>query len=69
MKEFLTGLYIEHGDRAFSFFGVSVITRQIAIKAVTKQYIAHTHYPQYTNENLPYKLTPKAIEFIKAGNE
>ena len=66
MKDFLLGLLLEHGDRAFPFR--ASITGELFAQARNSRYIDMIPCPVYDAHNLPYKLTAKALEYIKSND-
>lgn len=67
MKEFLLGLYLEYGERAFAY--LIAYDGAPAYKfgqAMALQYITLIPRKKYNAKLLPYKLTAKALEYIKA---
>ena len=68
MKEFLLGLYIEYGDRAFPYNNPSYCDSYVNhfTRARGVEYIIYAGDDSYTTEYLPYKLTAKALEYIKS---
>lgn len=66
MKEFLLGLYLEHGERAFPYRYKNGEYSRLFILARDNGYIDMLTLPKYDLQNLPYKLTAKALEYIKA---
>lgn len=62
MKEFLLGLYLEYGERDFAYRPVYGIMFSIAYP----EFIELIERPKYYAQELPYKLTAKALEYIKA---
>ena len=71
MKEYLMGLLLEHGDRAFGFtiaYRDAGYTRLFTVARENADFIELIERPQYTAELLPYKLTAKALEYIKSND-
>ena len=66
MKEYLMGLLLEHGDRAFPFR--ASITGDLFAQARNSNYIEMRLLSKYDEQNLPYKLTAKALEYIKSND-
>ena len=66
MREFLLGLYLEHGERAFPYRYKNDEYTRLFTLAREGMLIEYLNRPQYTAELLPYKLTAKALEYIKA---
>ena len=67
MREFLLGLYLEHGERAFPYvidYDGAPVHKFGQARAL--QYITLISRKKYNAELLPYKLTAKALEYIKA---
>ena len=62
MREFLLGLYLEHGERDFAYRSVYGIMFH---KAYPK-FIELIKRPKYDAQELPYKLKDKALEYIKS---
>ena len=62
MREFLLGLYLEHGERDFAYKSVYGAMFTIAYP----EFIGLLKRPKYDAQELPYKLTAKALEYIKA---
>ena len=62
MKEFLLGLYLEHGERDFAYRSVYGTMFHKAYPEL----IELIKRPKYDAQELPYKLTAKALEYIKA---
>ena len=62
MREFLLELYLQHGEREFGFaVNFLSLEESVFIEARTKYYIIYLGFAA----PIPYKLTPKAIEYIK----
>jgi hypothetical protein len=62
MREFLLGLYLEHGERDFAYRSVY----GTMFHKSYPEFIELIKRPKYNTELLPYKLTAKALEYIKA---
>ena len=62
MREFLLGLYLEHGERAFAYRSVY----GTMFHKSYPEFIELIKRPKYDAQELPYKLTAKALEYIKA---
>ena len=65
MKEFLLGLYLEYGERAFPYIYKNGEYSRLFILARDNDYLDTRTLPKYDSQNLPYKLTAKALEYIK----
>ena len=69
MREFLIGLYIEHGDRYFEMWSADNVSRSPLIWGAKRDgYISYNNKVEYdilSASYKPHKLTPKAIEYIK----
>ena len=65
MREFLLGLYLEHGERAFPYIYKEEYPRFFVV-ARGEEFIELLKRPKYDAQELPYKLTAKALEYIKA---
>ncbi len=64
MKEFLLEIWIGHGDRSFGYQQY-LEEVQLFVDARDGGYIDYMSREKYTSEHLPYKLTPKALAYIK----
>ncbi len=65
MKEFLLGLYLEYGERGLPYrYKNGEYTRLFRI-ARDNTFIELIERPKYDAQELPYKLTAKALEYIK----
>ena len=63
MKEFLLGIYIEYGDRAFPYKNSMETGGQYMFGAALRD-----KYIKSTAMLAPYKLTAKALEYIKTND-
>ncbi len=63
MREFLMGLYIEHGDREFERYNIA---GNLFWGAYCELFISCQIDHAYHGNKTKYKLTPKAIEYIKS---
>lgn len=72
MKDFLMELFLEHGERAFGYNGHKVTNGDIYdrhfAQARYKDYIEYIMRDTYTVHLPPYKLTAKALEYIKTND-
>ena len=66
MREFLLGLYLEHGERAFPYRYKNGEYTRFFVVARGEEFIELIKRPKYHEQNLHYKLTAKALEYIKA---
>lgn len=66
MREFLLGLYLEHGERAFPYKYKNGESTRLFHLARGNDFLEMITRPIYDAQNLPYKLTAKALEYIKA---
>lgn len=66
MKEFLLGLYLEHGERSFPYRYKNGEYSRLFVLARGAEFIGLIELPKYDAQELPYKLTAKALEYIKA---
>jgi len=65
MKEFLLGLYLDHGERAFPYRYKNGEYARLFRIARDNTFIELIERPKYDAQELPYKLTAKALEYIK----
>ena len=68
MREFLLGLYLKYGERAFSYRYKNGEYTRLFTLAREGMLIEYLNRPQYTAELLPYKLTAKALEYINSND-
>ena len=66
MREFLLGLYLEHGERAFPYRYKNGEYTRFFMVSRGEEFIELLKRPKYDAQELPYKLTAKALEYIKA---
>ena len=66
MREFLLGLYLEHGERAFPYRYKNGEYTRFFVLARGEEFIELIKRPKYDTQELPYQLTAKALEYIKA---
>ena len=65
MREFLLELYLEYGERAFPYKYKNGEYSRLFVIARGEEFIQNLTLPKYDLQNLPYKLTAKALEYIK----
>ena len=66
MKEFLLGIYIEYGDRAFPYIQAKRTNGEYTFGSALQKYFIERINPfPPTVEPSIYKLTAKALEYIR----
>ena len=65
MREFLLGLYLKYGERGFPYRYKNGEYTRFFVIARGEEFIGLIKRPKYDAQALPYKLTAKALEYIK----
>jgi hypothetical protein len=65
MREFLLELYLEYGERGLPYRCKNGEYTRFFVLARGEEFIELIKRPKYDEQNLPYKLTAKALEYIK----
>ena len=66
MRELLLWLYLEHGERDFPYRYKNGEYTRLFVIARGEEFIELIKRPKYDAQELPYQLTAKALEYIKA---